>query len=438
VEYFEKDLVRPDGTLIHVVENTIAKRDKDGAVVEYKGYMFDNTERRKLEEQLRQSHKMESIGTLASGIAHDFNNILNNVIGFVLQIKKHVHDPEKVLRYSQTIEKSAKRGADLSSQLLSFARKGRRESVPVNVSQLIDEVVSLSRETFPRTLTVEKRVEQPQLHVLGDHGELYQVFLNLCVNARDAIVSRGGPGGLIQITARAAKVGENISPYMLPLHGVDFVEVQVTDDGTGIPSAIREKIFDPFFTTKERGHGTGLGLSVVYTVVRNHHGTILVEGEEGKGATFRIFLPAAAPMEHSKDEGLEAVEIRTGQNELVMIVDDEESMQELGRELLEEEGYKVLVAGDGTQALEMYRNQHRDIDLVILDLVMPGMDGGQTYLELKKVNPYLKALFCTGFMPDQVISALLEEQKLLAVQKPFHPDAFLQTVRRVLDGTPEM
>ena len=434
IEYYEKDLIRPDGALIHVVENSIARYDEQGNVVEYKGYMFDDTERGKLEEQLRQAHKMESIGTLSSGIAHDFNNILNNVLGFVLQIKKHIQEPEKVLKYSQTIEKSAKRGAELSSQLLSFARKGRRESVPVDVVRVMDEVVSLSSETFPLNITVVKRVEEPLQAILGDHGELYQVLLNLCVNARDAILARGaGASGKIVMTAQTARVGEDISPLLLKLQGVNFVEISVEDDGIGIPSGIREKVFDPFFTTKERGRGTGLGLSVVYNSIRNHHGTILVESEEGSGTTFRVFLPAAGAAER-REEVTMLEERNQDQNRCIMIVDDEESMQELGRELLEEEGYNVLIASNGMEALETYRKRAATIDMVILDLVMPGMDGGQTYLELKKVNSSIKALFCTGYMPDQVISALLEEQKLIAIQKPFNPDMFVRTVRQVLDS----
>jgi two-component system, cell cycle sensor histidine kinase and response regulator CckA len=441
IEYYEKDLIRPDGAMIHVVENTIAHCDEHGRVVEYKGYMFDNTERGKLEEQLRQSHKMESIGTLSSGIAHDFNNILNNVLGFILQIKKHIQEPEKVLKYSQTIEKSAKRGAELSSQLLSFARKGRRESVPVDVSRLMDEVIGLTVETFPRNISVVKKVEEPLQTILGDHGELYQVLLNLCVNARDAIVARGGATtGKIVMTAQPARIGEDISPQLLKLQSVNFIELSITDDGIGIPPAIREKIFDPFFTTKERGHGTGLGLSVVYNSVRNHHGTILVDSEEGKGTTFRVFLPAAESAER-REETKEIEKRPVGQKARILIVDDEESMQELGRELLEEEGFDVLIAGNGMDALGIYRKRFGEIDLVILDLVMPGMDGGQTYLELKKVNPSLKAVFCTGYMPDQVISALLEEEKLIAIQKPFNPDLFVHTVRHLLDSssnTPEL
>jgi len=226
-----------------------------------------------------------------------------------------------------------------------------------------------------------------------------------------------------------------VSAHMLAMQTDRFVELRVSDDGTGIPRAIRERIFDPFFTTKERGRGTGLGLSVVYNIVRNHHGTILVDSEEGEGTIFHVYFPAApaaAPAAASEHQATPA----RGKQETILVVDDEESMQELGRELLEEHGYKVLIASNGPEAIEIYRSQPQIIKLVVLDLVMPGMDGGQTYIELKKINPHVKAFFCTGYMPDAVISALLEEEHLHAIQKPFNPDQFVQLVRDVLDTTP--
>jgi two-component system cell cycle sensor histidine kinase/response regulator CckA len=434
VEEYELDLVRPDGQTIHVVTNAIATMDNDGRFTEFKGYMYDITERIKLEEQVRQSHKMESIGTLASGIAHDFNNILNNVIGFVLQIKKHAHEPEKVLKYSATIEKSATRGAELSAQLLSFARKAKRESVSVKVPHIVEEVFSLCAETFPRSIKVNRHVDDGVGTILGDHGELYQVLLNLCVNARDAILARGNnASGTISLGVFNGRVGDRVSAHMLSSTAERYVEIRVSDDGIGIPEKIRERIFDPFFTTKERGRGTGLGLSVVYSIVRNHRGIILVDSEEGTGTTFHIYFSAVDASPATSLLSAPALS-SSGNHETVLIVDDEESMQELGRELLEEQGYSVLIASTGEEAINIVRRGTDTIRLVVLDLVMPGMDGGQTYLELKKLQPDLKALFCTGYMPDQVVSALLEEEQLQAIHKPFQPEVFVQLVRNVLDG----
>ena len=391
----------------------------------------DITDRQLLELQLAQAQKMEGIGTLASSIAHDFNNILNNILGFTMQLRKHAADTAKVERYSQTIEKSAVRGAELSAQLLSFARKARRETSPVDIAELVEEMGALCAETFPPTIGVRKIVAPGLPRVLGDRSELYQVLLNLCVNARDAM---GGPapegGHVLTIEAVMGNASGTVSPELLPERGERSIELRVTDTGSGIPKEIRERIFEPFFTTKDRGKGTGLGLSVAYNVVRNHRGTIVVESEDGQGSTFRVFLPPAP------GEGGGNGRSRRKSSEGVLIVDDEVVMLDLGRELLEEQGYTVFTAPNGQEALEIYRTNREKIDIVVLDLVMPGMDGGQVYLELKKMNPQIKAFFCTGYMSDRVITDLLAEEDLRAIQKPVRPDVLVRTIREVLDEMP--
>ncbi len=391
----------------------------------------DITERKKMEEQLRQAQKMESIGTLASGIAHDFNNVLNNVLGFAAQLKKYLHDEAKVRKYIETIEKSAMRGADLSSQLLSFARTGRRTNTQTNLYQIVGEVIASCRETFPAAVKLESRVAPDLLPTLGDHGGLYQVLLNLCVNARDAICARPDGTGVLTIEARNAVIGKEVSSHLFAVPGSRCVELKVSDTGMGIPERIRDKIFDPFFTTKDRGRGTGLGLSIVYNIVRSHQGAIILDSEEGVGSTFRVFLPAIQA-ESVDDHRRGSTAPDGAKKHSVLLVDDEPAMQELGRELLEDDGYEVTIAANGLEALEIYKEHHDRIDLVVLDLVMPGMDGGQTYTEMKKINKGLKAFFCTGFISDQIISGLLEEEKLHAVSKPFRPDDFLKTVRSVI------
>ncbi len=435
LENFEKELLRANGTPIHVVENAVGTFDEAGELLEFKGYLFDNTERKLLEEQLRQSQKMESIGTLASGIAHDFNNVLNNVLGFAMQLKKFTNDEVKVRKYSETIEKSATRGAELASQLLSFARMTKRANVPTDIAHVIDEVVSNCALAFPANISIEKKVDPDLLHVLGDHGELFQVLMNLSGNARDAIngINDGTRGGKVVIEAHNAKVGEDISPQLFVAQGGECVELLVCDDGAGIPKGIRDKIYDPFFTTKERGRGTGLGLSIVYNIIRNYHGTIVVDSEEGKGTTFRIYLPAVQPKIVAQEEK-KGVQRNTGKNRTILLVDDEAAMQELGKELLLEQGFQVVIANDGLEAVDIYRRRHDDIALVILDLVMPRMDGGQAYVEMKKINKDIKAFFCTGFISDRVIAGLLEEERLKVISKPFRPDDFVLAVAEVLDG----
>jgi len=435
LEYNEREVVRPDGKTLHLVENVIGVKDTHGRLSRIRGYIFDDTRRKQLEDQLRQALKMESIGTLASGIAHDFNNILNNVLGFAQQMKKHASDTEKVIRYAQTVEKSATRGAELSAQLLSFARLGRKEKTRLEVTEVLNEVAHLCRETFPASVEVDLVIEQGTHAVQGDRTGIYQVLLNLAVNARDALLERASADGKrVEIRVRSIGLEDERCTTMLPGNTGPCVEITVRDNGAGIPPAIREKIFDPFFTTKEKGKGTGLGLATVYNVVRSHGGSIQVESEEGAGTTFTILLPADCTTAAAERPGNEIHRLGPSRPARVLLVDDDESMLELGRELLEDVGYLVLVASDGRQALEIYRAYSSTIDLVILDLVMPEMDGGETYLAMKDIRPDLRAMFCTGYLPEQVVGGLLEEEDLRAIQKPFDPPAFLKLVRQVLEG----
>ena len=428
LEYYEEEGRRKDGKAIYLVSNLIGIFDERGELVRIKGYVFDNTERRLLEEQLRQSQKMESIGTLAGGIAHDFNNILNNILGFVMQLKKYSNDPVKVLKYGETIEKSATRGAELSAHLLSVSRRKKREDAEFDVGQLVGEIATLCTETFPRIITINKTIGENIAPIKGDRGSLYQVLLNLSVNARDAMPN----GGTLSISVENRLVGGEVNSKLFPPNTSRCVELLVSDTGSGMSDAVREKIFDPFFTTKEQGKGTGLGLSIVYNVVKEHHGTILVESEEGAGTTFKVYLPAVEPRPPQDASTAPAVFVSHG--ELVLLVDDEEMMQELGKELLEDNGFNVLIARDGVEALEIYRQRGKEISLVILDLVMPRMDGGQTYMELKKIDDNVKAFFCSGFTSDKVITQLLEEEHLHAIKKPFHPTDFINMVQSTIQG----
>jgi len=427
LEYYEEVAKRKDGKTIYLVSNEIGIFNDKGELVQIKGYLFDDTERRLLEDQLRQSQKMESIGTLAGGIAHDFNNILNNILGFVMQLKKYAHDPVKVMKYGETIERSAARGAELSAHLLSVARMKKREETEFDIASLISEIANLCTETFPRSIAITKALGENLVHVKGDRGSLYQVLLNLTVNARDAMSN----GGTLTIEARNRIVGSDVNPRLLPQESSRCIEIKVADTGCGMSDSVREKIFDPFFTTKDQGKGTGLGLSIVYNIVKEHHGTILVESEEGLGTTFRVYIPAVEPAPVLDEASGVSV---ASHGELVLLVDDEEMMQELGRELLEDNGYRVLIAKDGVEAVEQYRERGKEIGLVILDLIMPRMDGGQTYMELKKLNNQVKAFFCSGFTSDKVITQLLEEEHLQAIKKPFHPTDFIKMVQSTLRG----
>jgi two-component system, cell cycle sensor histidine kinase and response regulator CckA len=416
-------LVEIDGTAIPIL-------DDKGNISGFLALQRDITERKLLEQQLYQAQKLDSIGTLVSGISHDFNNILNNIVGFAGQLRKYAHDPARVQRYSETVEKSAVRGSELAMQLLSLARRSKAEKENLDLIPIIDEVALLCSETFPPNITIEKILPPQVSTIKGLHNELYQAVLNICLNARDAMPE----GGKLIFQVKQCSFERPYPVYLNSFHDRNvqtYVEISISDTGSGIPENIRDRIFDPFFTTKERGQGTGLGLAVVYNIIRNHEGVIRLESEINVGTTFFIYLPviSSALAVNGKANMLPGKK----ENEaLILLVDDEDDMRELGSELLEEVGYRVITAKDGLEALDHYRLHAKDINLVILDLLMPKMDGGRAYIEMKKINPRIKAFFCTGYASDDVITGLLKEEKLRALQKPLRPKDFLQTVKEVL------
>jgi len=431
-------LVARDGRLCPIEETAAPLRDERGGVVGSVIVFRDVTERNRLEEQLRHSQKMESIGTLASGIAHDFNNILSGVLGFAGQLKKYSTDPEKVARYTKTIEQSANRGAELCSRILSFARKSSREQVPTDIGSVVSEVVTVCRETFPRAIGLSTLSEPGLAPVFGDRGELYQVLLNLCVNARDAVLGRyPDGGGNVRVEARSGVADSNLPPGSRLRAGEGCVELRVSDNGTGMSADVKEKIFDPFFTTKSRGQGTGLGLAMVYSIVQNHGGILSVESDEGVGTTFKIIFPRCdkpieAALPGAPDEG--KAPPAAGNDELILIVDDEPTMLELAKELLQEQGYSVLTASNGREGIEAVRQHPAAVRLVLLDLMMPEMDGVTALREMRKIRGDIRALFCTGYMPEDVRHRLPAEEHGNILQKPFDPHRFFTMVRSRLDA----
>ena len=436
LENYEFEGRRIDGTILYLIENLIGIFNEQGGLTHIKAYVFDNTERKNLEQQLLQAQKMESIGTLASGIAHDFNNVLNNIIGFAQQIKKYPGDHDRIARYSETIEKSAFRGADLAKRLVMFGRKRARQNELTEIGGIVDDILQLTNETFPKSIAVQKDLDSSLNCVLVDRGELYQALLNCCLNSRDALLERENPGSAssIIIRARNRDTSDKLVPEVFKRQNenvTNCVEISVSDNGAGIPADVIGKIFDPFFTTKERGKGTGLGLAVVYNIAKNAGGAVTVESSVGNGTTMHIFLPASsrkkAAADHSPSEKLNAES-----KGVVLLVDDDELMRELGTELLRDGGYQAITARDGTEAISTYRKQWEEISLVILDVAMPGMDGGEVYTHLKKINPKVRAFFCTGFVSDNAISPMLERREVRALEKPFNPVDFRKMVREVL------
>lgn len=414
-----------DGKEVIVESHWTAIRDSEGRIRSILDVNTDITKKKILEGEFLRAQRLESIGTLAGGIAHDLNNVLGPILLSIDVMRRRVKDPG-LERMIDTVELSAKRGADLVRQVLSFARGTEGERVSVQVRHLIHEVESIIKETFPKSIMLELRIRKDIPTVLGDATQIQQILMNLCVNARDAMPS----GGTLTITGEVVVLDEQYVGMHPEAKAGRYVAIHVTDTGTGMPPDVQTRIFEPFFTTKEIGKGTGLGLSTVRTVVKSHGGFVTVYSELGKGTTFRVYLPAQGVQE--QDETKEQQEIQTGKGECVLVVDDEEAVREITRTTLEAFGYSVVIASDGTDAIGKYAGQKDDIALVITDMMMPYMDGAATILALRKMNPNVKILAVSGLAQDGRIAQ--DQRHIGFLQKPYTSQKLLQSIRNLLDS----
>jgi PAS domain S-box-containing protein len=426
VKDYEIHYKRKDGTEATVLETVNAVYNDAGDVVAYRGIMRDVTKQKRLEQQLLQAQKMESIGTLAGGIAHDFNNLLGGILGFASLIKANTPENRRIFDYANTIETSATRAAELTSQLLGFARGGRFEAKPANLNKIVDETLEIVGRTFDKSMEIDTNLFSKLPTVEANAGQLQQVLLNLCVNAHDAM---DGMGKLIITTSTELLTNTYVEANIQAKPGL-YVVLAVSDTGVGINKETIPRVFEPFFTTKKEGKGTGLGLSMVYGVVKNHGGFVNVYSELCVGSTFKVYLPASG-----KPELMETLETgpAKGGEELILVVDDEDSIRSLAEEMLESGGYKVLLAENGLEAAEIYEKRGKEIGLVILDMVMPKMGGREAFLKLKAMDPEVKALLSTGYSQDGKTQTILDSGVKGFLQKPYRLNALLSKVRSVLD-----
>jgi PAS domain S-box-containing protein len=384
----------------------------------------DITERKRMEAQLFQAQKMEAIGTLAGGIAHDFNNLLMVIQGNTSLMLLDTPPAHPNFEMLKTIEKKVKSGSRLTGQLLGYASKGRYEIKPIRLNQLVEETA----EAFGRTqksILFHYGLAQDLFLIDGDPGQIEQLLMNLLVNAADAMPLGG------DITLKTVNISHReIREKVYRPRPRDYVLLTVTDTGAGMDSKVLERIFDPFFTTKKFGKGTGLGLAMVYGIVKGHGGYIDVESQEGKGTTFQVYLPAAKRRVEETEEGPETIQRGT---ETILIIDDEALVMEVGQKLLTFMGYQVLAAKEGEGALEIYRARRNEIDLVILDLVMPRMEGGEVFRRLRQISPEVKVLISSGYSIDGKAAQILDEGACGFIQKPFDMKQLSQTLRTILD-----
>ena len=387
--------------------------------------MRDLTDRKRLEEQLRHSQRMESIGRLAGGIAHDFNNILNIISAYSTLLARG-QDPTKVIQSTGAIEKAVQRGAALVRQLLTFARKEEGKFESVDVNGLVREVASMITETFSKSVQVSLELAPQLPRIKADPSQLHQALLNLSVNARDAMPQGG------ELTFRTSLVRGEEAPLLVDRpHEDSYVCITASDTGVGMDPDTRSRIFEPFFTTKGREAGSGLGLSVVYGVVESHDGSIAVDSEPGKGSRFSVYLPAI-PFAEGRERPRRRTASAPAAEATVFLVEDEDLLLDSVRTLLEAEGFRVLTATDGIEAIETFHKNRDEIEVVLVDLGLPRLGGWQAFLEMRRQNPDLRGIIVSGTMDTVRRDEMFRNGVRATLRKPYSADDMLRAIRRAL------
>jgi two-component system, cell cycle sensor histidine kinase and response regulator CckA len=384
----------------------------------------DITAKKSLEAQFYRAQRLESLGTLASGIAHDLNNVLTPILAFAQIIRSQPSIDRETQGRLQIIEDSARRGADMVKQILTFARGAIAQSSVFHVDCLLEDVIKVARQTFPKAIAIERHLPNDLWLVTGDVTQLQQVLLNLCVNARDAMPH----GGTLTIGAANYVVDELFARLNLNVRAGNYVLVTIADTGTGIPLEIIDRIFDPFFTTKPLGEGTGLGLATALGIVNNHGGFMRVASVVGEGTEFKIYLPAAVEGETTNTRS--TAELVDGNGELILIVDDDPAVRAVNRSLLEEHHYQTLIATDGIEAMAVYAQHKQSIDLVLIDAMMPKLGGAAAIRAMHQMNPHVKIVAISGLTANQ--APMLEAGARVFLSKPYQLTDLLRTIAELL------
>lgn len=389
-------------------------------------------EKEHLEEQLRQAQKMEAIGQLAGGVAHDFNNILCAIIGFgtLLEMGMSKEDPSR--RHLEQILSAADRATSLTQGLLTFSRKQIINPHPADLNAIVQHIEKMLKRLISEDIELHISLSGKELSTLVDTGQIDQVLLNLATNARDAMPT----GGTLTIVTEEAPLPDDLLADSSALPTTRYALLSVSDTGAGMDKETREKIFEPFFTTKDIGKGTGLGLSMVYGIVKQHNGHIAVNSAPGKGTTFLIYLPLT-PKENLPPDTSGLPSQPVAGSETLLVAEDNPEVLNLNRTVLETFGYKIIEAVDGEDAVKQFIEHQQDIDMIVMDVVMPKMNGQQAYEEIAKIRPDVKVLFMSGYTPDIVQEKGITTDGLNFVHKPVTPMQMLKKIRELLDSQPK-
>ncbi|PYJ12136.1 MAG: hypothetical protein DMF06_00600 [Verrucomicrobia bacterium] len=430
VERHELEMSHRDGDPVHVVARLVGTFT-DGTLTELQVYLFNDTKRKRLEMQLIQAQKMEGLGTLAGGIAHDFNNILAIILGYTNRLETLNAQPETPPAI-KIIKDAVERGAALVQQLLTSARQTEARFSSLDLNALVCELEQMLQATFPKTINFELLLQPDLPPITADRSQIHQVLLNLCVNARDAMKN----GGILTLETSITS-GEELTEAFTGAAAQNYARIRVRDTGSGMTRQVKSHIFEPFFTTKERGKGTGLGLSVVYGVVNNHRGFVQVDSEPDAGTVFTIYLPVEHSFEEFDGGTMKKITRKPDAPRTILLVEDEEMLRDLGVTVLEGEGYRVIAAKDGVEAVELFETHRDEIGLVVCDLGLPRLGGREAFLKMKENKPGVRAIVASGYLEPTIRSEMLKAGVLDTIQKPYDFSELLAKIRSAIGSDQE-
>jgi len=428
--HYEYQIIHKNGEVRWLNQRNVLVRDQRDNPVAIEGIVTDVTEKQRLEDQLRQSQKMEAIGKLAGGVAHDFNNILTVFITYGSMLKDKLKHDAVLMSYAERIVESTERAEDLTRGLLAFSRKQTLALKPIDLNDAVRTAVKLLHRLIGEDIDVKIALADRQLIVMADNSQIGQVLMNLATNARDAMPR----GGLLSIQTEIMRLGDgDVKSGEVDAVG-EYACISVSDNGTGMDKATRERIFEPFFTTKEVGKGTGLGLSIIYGIIKQHSGTIRVYSETGQGTRFKIYLPLLHTTITPSEETVPATQ---GGSETILFAEDSTDVRESVRVTLEEAGYRVIEAVDGEQAIKEFLKHQTDISLLLTDVIMPKKNGKEVYEAIRAVKPGIRVLFLSGYTADIITSKGLLDEGWQLMHKPASPDSLKRKIREILDRKQE-